>query len=269
MADHRLSTTISCGLLSSALLLSACGGGGGSGSTTTSTPPLTSNRSVLLSTNINTCATADQHSVLCHASVLADLFGLKQDGEVNIGLTPNYKIIQRNNDRCIEESQTGLTWELKTASPDTSIHNVDYGVYWYEPDLRKNGGNAGLEHDFNAEFAAGEICGFHLEYCNTHAFINKLNEQQYCGYGDWRLPSPLELNNLVDYAATEPPIVHRPVVVTIDSFYWTSVPTEVDSGNGAAKAVSFFRGFTTANEVLYAASVIAVRGQSFPSPSAP
>lgn len=262
MVDQKRPSALWLGICGS-LLLSGCGGGGG-GSGSSSTPPLqNSNKSVLLSTNIKTCATADQNNLLCNATALGEFFGLKQDAEVKVGVAPNYRIIQRNNDRCIEEAHTGLTWELKTT--DTSIHNVDYGVYWYEPDLRKNGGNAGLEHDFNAEFAAGEICGFHIEYCNTHAFINKLNEQKYCGYSDWRLPSLLELNNLVDYGATTPPLVYAPVVVTMDSFYWTSIPAEVDSGNGAAKAVSFFRGSNVANEVLYAASVIAVRGQPFPS----
>lgn len=266
MTDQGISTQICWGILGSTLLLAGCGGGSGSGSSQTTTPPpLTTTPSVLLQTNINTCATANQNQLLCNAAALEDVFGLKQDGEVKAGRIPNYKIVQRNNQRCIEEATTGLTWELKTSSTDDSIHNVDYGVYWYEPDGRKNGGNAGLEHDFNAGFAAGEICGFKLEYCNTHAFIQKLNAQQYCGYSDWRLPSPLELSNLVDYGATEPPLVYDPVVVTVDSFYWTSIPAEVDSGNGAAKAVSFFRGSTTAQEVLYAASVIAVRGKPFPS----
>ncbi len=243
--------------------LVGCGGGSDAGSPNNTVGNPTPKSGVLLSTNITRCASSDQNDLLCNAQSLAELFGLNQDAEVQSGASPNYKIVQRNNQRCIEDAHTGLTWELKTT--DTSIHNVDYGVYWYEPDPRKNGGNAGLEHDFSSEFAAGEICGNHIEYCNTHAFINKLNEQKYCGYSDWRLPSPIELTNLVNYGATTAPLVYAPVVITMDSFYWTAIPTEVDSGNPAVKSVSFFSGATVPNEILYAASAIAVRGTPFPS----
>lgn len=247
----------------SGVWLVGCGGGSGESGAANNpvgNPPTTT--STLLKTNITTCATADQNDLLCTPQALADVFGLKQDAEIQSGTNPNYQIVRRNNDACVEDRVTGLTWELKTRDT-ASIHYVDHAVYWYEPDFRKNGGNAGLEHDFAAGFAPGEVCGFHIEYCNTHAFIQKLNQQQYCGYSDWRLPKPTELSNLVDYGATTPPFVYQPVVVSVDAFYWTGIPVDIDGRNPAAKAVSFFTGATSATETLYAAYAIAVRGQQF------
>ena len=73
-------------------------------------------------------------------------------------------------------------WEVKTT--DLNLH-TDYRIYtWYEPDSRRNGGDAGVQHsDFCAE-------------CNTHDFVVAVNQEGWCGYHDWRLPTIEELINL-------------------------------------------------------------------------
>jgi len=253
------------GLLLSSTWLVGCGGGDPETTTATAssaTPVLgqtpVQRNSLLNKTNITLCADQTRNDLPCNAQALSDLYPLKQDAEVQVGLTPSYTIVQRNQAGCIQDQNSGLVWELKTQ--DGGLRDVEYGYYWYEPDLRKNGGFAGFEEFFDLGLAPGETCGNHLENCNTAAYLAKLNQQQYCGYSDWRLPTTSELANLVDYGKASPPFVLSPFVVTSDGPYWSASPAA--SNREFAKVIYFLNGRMTLNEKFYPSSVIAVRGEA-------
>lgn len=129
---------------------------------------------------------------------------------------------------CVKDNVTGLIWELKT--DDGGLHDKDDSYVWYESDPRLgNGGLPGYEKasDYDASRADQTCFGFSsgnsASYCNTKAFVNRVNQASYCGVNNWRLPTREELNSLVDYE-TSPKIDTGYFPLIQNSYYWTSVP---------------------------------------------
>jgi len=104
----------------------------------------------------------------------------------------------------VRDNVTGLIWEVKT--DDGSVHDKDNTYTWYDSNPDTNGGNAGMPGDGT----------------NTEDFINELNSSKYGGHSDWRLPSPEELQSIVDYGTKEPAINDSYFPNTMSSHYWSS-----------------------------------------------
>ena len=81
----------------------------------------------------------------------------------------------------VRDNVTGLIWEVKT--DDDTVHDKDNMYCWYDSNPETNGGNA------------GSACGGN----NTEAFIDALNDANFGGYSDWRIPSRKELRSIVIY----------------------------------------------------------------------
>lgn len=129
---------------------------------------------------------------------------------------------------CVKDNVTGLTWEMKTN--DNGLHDKDDSYVWYESDPRLgNGGLPGYEKatDYdpsrNDQTCSGFSMGNNASYCNTKAFVNRVNQATYCGVNNWRLPTREELNSLVDYQAS-PRIDTSYFPLVQSNYYWTSVP---------------------------------------------
>jgi murein DD-endopeptidase MepM/ murein hydrolase activator NlpD len=102
---------------------------------------------------------------------------------------------------CVKDNVTGLIWEGKPESGPRAG-----GL------LFRNGGTA----------QAPDI--------SQH--ISDVNAQSLCGYGDWRLPTALELQSIVDYGATMPAIDPAWFPNTIVDFgYWTSESSQLGGFN--------------------------------------
>lgn len=129
---------------------------------------------------------------------------------------------------CVKDQVTGLIWELKT--DDGGLHDKDDSFVWYESDPRLgNGGLPGYEKatDYDSSRSDQTCSGFangnNASYCNTKAFVNRVNQTGYCGANNWRLPTREELNSIVDYQ-NSPRIdtLYFPLIQS--NYYWTSVP---------------------------------------------
>lgn len=84
------------------------------------------------------------------------------------------------------ERDSGLTWEIKT--DDGSIHDRDNVYSWN----------------------------------NTQgAFIKRLNEEKFGGFGDWRLPEDKDLEPLQKVSEINPGLFARYFPLTVPSLYWT------------------------------------------------
>lgn len=185
------------------------------------------------STNVNFCFDATNNKMSTCSSLPADWINLGQDGENHIWPTMSYTELTDGKDTCVKDNVTGLLWEQKT--DDGGIQDKDNRYDWYNSNASINGGYAGSE----GESSTDTYHSCKGSQCNTEAFIAKLNEKNYCGYNDWRLPSYHELMSIVDYSGVQPTI--NPIFIGQQGgYYWTSTPHAEYSSD--ALVVDFFRG---------------------------
>jgi hypothetical protein len=104
----------------------------------------------------------------------------------------------------VRDNVTGLVWEVKT--DDGSIHDKDNEYTWYDSNPETNGGYAGTNGDGT----------------DTEDYINSLNDSNYGGFSDWRLPTIVELASLVNYGKLYPSINTSFFPETMSAFYWSS-----------------------------------------------
>lgn len=87
--------------------------------------------------------------------------------------------------QCVEDTHTGLVWEVKSYAPGLRNRNNLYS--WYQP--HEEQGTVGV--------ADGGHCGGGIE-CDSYAFVQALNSERLCGYHDWRLPTRAEMLTIVE-----------------------------------------------------------------------
>jgi hypothetical protein len=112
----------------------------------------------------------------------------------------------------VRDNVTGLIWENKT--DDNTIHGKNRTFTWCDTNPATNGGNQGT-------------CGAGTEDAatDTQAFIQALNNANYGGYNDWRIPTIKELSTLVNSSTEEaavPAIDTTWFAHTHDGNYWSS-----------------------------------------------
>jgi hypothetical protein len=92
---------------------------------------------------------------------------------------------------CVMDHVTGLVWEIKESDqnhPRYALHTY----HWYSDDATNNGGQPGLK--------ALEPENCLTAPCNTQNYTKWVNQQELCGFGDWRMPSVRELMSIAVYS---------------------------------------------------------------------
>ncbi len=129
---------------------------------------------------------------------------------------------------CVKDNVTGLIWEVKT--DDGGLHDKDDRYTWYEPDSSKNGGFAGYQKpsDYDSTWSDTICYGFTTgdanTYCNTKAYVDRVNNAGLCGATDWRMPSKEELRSIVSYDRYNPAIDTAWFPNTQSSSFWSASP---------------------------------------------
>jgi hypothetical protein len=119
-----------------------------------------------------------------------------------------------NDWACTRDNVTGLIWEVKTA--DGGLRDWYDSYTWYNTDAATNGGGVGVENGVTS--CDGYISGQPATYCNTQAFVARVNAVGLCGQSDWRMPTREELLGIVSYDRVAP---------TIDTAYFPNTPSSV------------------------------------------
>jgi hypothetical protein len=138
---------------------------------------------------------------------------------------------------CVQDNHTGLVWEVKTAA--TGLHYKFDKYTWYNTDGDTNGVGEGLAD-------SGDICYNYIggdadSFCNTQAFVARVNSQSLCGATNWRLPNKNELSSIVDFVTLNPAIDRDYFPIGNGSWYWSSSP--VAYHNDFAWFVNFGSGY--------------------------
>jgi Protein of unknown function (DUF1566) len=130
---------------------------------------------------------------------------------------------------CVHDTATGLMWEVK--SQDDAMRNSNNLYSWYIP-----------EHKVLPGKSDGGRCKGGTD-CDTNAYVQAMNERNYCGHNDWRLPTREQMQTLVDLrnGKEKVKINKQYFPQTMPSWYWTSS----DEGNADELAwyVLFRNGF--------------------------
>lgn len=127
---------------------------------------------------------------------------------------------------CVRDNNTGLIWEVK--NDDSGLHDKDDSITWYNDNSSVNGGNSGSENG-----AQNRCFGYDVNdaasYCNTQAFVNRVNATGLCGLNNWRLPDRKEMNTIVHKGRDVPTIdtdfFPNSIWYNAETFtyeYWTS-----------------------------------------------
>jgi hypothetical protein len=116
---------------------------------------------------------------------------------------------------CVLDNVTGLIWEVKSGDDD-SLHYGSDTYSWYNTDSATNGGQSGAVNPTAVD------CQLYQDdnstYCNTAAYIAKVNNVGLCGANDWRLPTVQELLSIVSYDAAG-----NTGVKTVDTNYFPNI----------------------------------------------
>lgn len=146
---------------------------------------------------------------------------------------------------CIEDRNTGLTWELK--SNDAGLRDARHTYSWH----------AVPRHLTVARCETTE--------CNVPAYIAAANAAGLCGARNWRLPAREELRSIVDYARVYPgPTINTAVFNSTSAhFYWSANEDAGDRRN--AWGIGFAFGFDYAYPKENAAHVRLVRRSRNPA----
>lgn len=146
---------------------------------------------------------------------------------------------------CIKDNVTGLIWEIKPTTfnwevGDAGLHDPDDIYTWYEPENSKNAGDAGSElspeynpYNIYPERGSQNTCyGYEIgrkdTYCNTTAYVKRVNAAGWCGAKDWRMPTTIELLSITsryrfesDYTYLDPNWFPD---TSVTGYYWSSTP---------------------------------------------
>lgn len=126
---------------------------------------------------------------------------------------------------CVRDNWTGLEWEVPTPPVGAGLYDSEYVYSWYNPDSATNGGGKGKPKSST----------FHMD---TYHFVQQVNQEGLCGHKDWRMPTPGELRNLFNVAASYLALQSSggvPEIPTLKSGgYWTSL---TDAGNRSSATV--------------------------------
>ena len=110
---------------------------------------------------------------------------------------------------CVIDHHTGLMWEAKQPAGSNESRDASDTYSWYsDAHIDYSSPNNG---QCNAQ-----------EGCDTQAYITHINRLALCGHSDWRLPSKIELQDLVHYGQAQPSIDTGYFPHTGVGFYWSA-----------------------------------------------
>jgi hypothetical protein len=151
----------------------------------------------------------------------------------------------------VRDNVKGLIWENKTY--DNTIHDGSKTFTWCDTNSETNGGNQGTCGTGTGEAAT-----------DTEAFIKALNDENFGGFSDWRMPTPKELTSIVDWGRNYPSLntawfPNTMAYITMSSHYWSSTSSNNPSFIDYAWCVRFYDSYVAIGNKASVYPVRAVR----------
>jgi hypothetical protein len=149
---------------------------------------------------------------------------------------------------CVHDNVTGLTWEKKPNGDgrmgNQGLHDADDSYTWYSTDTTSNSGSVGYANQGNTCY--GYNAANSATYCNTQAYVKRVNMVGWCGKKDWRLPTHRELLGLADLSVRYPgPTIDQRYFPDLLINYWHWSSSAYSGIPDYAWGVSFATGYST------------------------
>ena len=111
---------------------------------------------------------------------------------------------------CVHDTKNKLMWEVKSKSDPMRYSKNLYS--WFNPDNKRLKG-----------VTDGGRCRGDAD-CDTNAYVQSMNQKNFCGHNDWRLPSREEMMGLVSYTESKGKVKIDTSYFpeTLPSWYWTA-----------------------------------------------
>lgn len=97
---------------------------------------------------------------------------------------------------CVRDNISGLIWEVKQVSngilPNTQLREAQNSYTWFLNSVN-NGGESGVEAPAQTSCPSTVNCGL-------EQYLTEVNEANYCGGNNWRVPTHSELSSLLSFA---------------------------------------------------------------------
>ncbi|WGZ94429.1 MAG: DUF1566 domain-containing protein [Candidatus Thiothrix putei] len=143
---------------------------------------------------------------------------------------------------CVKDNVTGLIWEIKQGAGnaiygDNGLHDPDDRYTWYNTNPATNGGEEGVS-DIDRIVCFGYLKGDSSTWCNTEAYVKRVNTSGWCGVHDWRMPSRQELRSIVDEGHFRPTMDTAYFPDAGSDAYWTGIP----DFESRAQTIFFYNG---------------------------
>lgn len=119
--------------------------------------------------------------------------------------------------QCVLDAHTGLMWEVKQAEGSDGLRAGEQSYSWADSNL--------------PDYSSPGLGACRQVDCDTESFVNATNAEGLCGFSDWRLPSRIELQDIVNYGERQPSISsdYFPNVRAVG--YWSSTLDTDDPGS--------------------------------------
>lgn len=141
------------------------------------------------------CYQAGSHTLVACDSAAATDLNAQQDGHRYLTQGMRYNEVPRpegghfDRTECVLDQTTGLVWEGHTLEGSRSA-GARY-THYDNPDMpQRLDSTLGLVKPTPQEIDAET---------NSMGHVRRVNESALCGFSDWRMPTPRELQSLVDY----------------------------------------------------------------------
>jgi len=109
---------------------------------------------------------------------------------------------------CVHDVKNALMWEVK--SKDDPMRKSKNLYSWFDPDSKLKG------------VADGGHCRGDAD-CDTYSYVQVMNEQNFCGHNDWRMPTRKEMKKLLSYTDNNKSKINiNYFPETLPSWYWTA-----------------------------------------------
>lgn len=152
---------------------------------------------------------------------------------------------------CVLDNRTELMWEVKSGIGNGYVNDADYVYSWFKSNDIDFSGHGVTDN--------GGIC-VDSSNCDTEKFITMMNDLAWCGYSNWRLPTRLELQSIVNYSQIVPAIETAFFPYTQNDYYWTA-DIDIDDLD-SAWMINFLYGNIQGNLTSIPRAIRLVRDQS-------